>query len=101
MSKALKKIDFRKLGPVIALIVLVLFVTALNPSFIRLSNLFNLLRQVSINALLAFGMTFVIITSGIDLSVGSILALSSALTAGMIASGIPSSLAIIFGLLIG
>ncbi|MCH6264502.1 ABC transporter permease subunit, partial [Neobacillus citreus] len=53
------------------------------------------------NALIAFGMTFVILTGGIDLSVGSILALGSALTAGMIVSGFDPILAIIIGCLLG
>ncbi|GAB2500358.1 ribose ABC transporter permease RbsC [Alkalibacterium psychrotolerans] len=92
---------YRKLGPLVALIVLMLIVTVLNVNFIRPANLLNLLRQVSVNALIAFGMTFVIITGGIDLSVGSTLALSSALTAGIIALGVPSPLAILAGLLIG
>ena len=59
-----------KLGPLLALIVLVILVTIVNPNFIAPTNLLNLLRQVSTNALIAFGMTFVIITGGIDLSVG-------------------------------
>lgn len=100
MSKKIS-FDLKKLGPTLALLALIIFVTILNPSFIRLGNILNLLRQVSVNALIAFGMTFVIITAGIDLSVGSILALSSALTAGMIMSGIPTSLALILGVLIG
>lgn len=90
-----------KLGPFLALIVLVIFVTVLNPSFISATNILNLLRQVSTNALIAFGMTFVIITGGIDLSVGSTLALSSALTAGMIVSGLDPVLAMIAGVAIG
>lgn len=100
-----KKFDYKevitKLGPLLALIVLVIFVTFLNPSFISGTNLLNLLRQVSTNALIAFGMTFVIITGGIDLSVGSTLALSSALTAGMIVSGLDPLLAMIIGVGIG
>lgn len=100
-----KKFDYKevvtKLGPLLALIVLVVFVTFLNPSFISATNLLNLLRQVSTNALIAFGMTFVIITGGIDLSVGSTLALSSALTAGMIVSGLDPVLAMIVGVGIG
>lgn len=91
----------RKLGPLLALLVLVVLVTILNPNFIRPTNLLNLLRQVSINALLAFGMTFVIVTAGIDLSVGSILALSGVLSAGLIASGLPPILGIIAGLIVG
>lgn len=90
-----------KLGPLLALIVLVIFVTVLNPSFISGTNILNLLRQVSTNALIAFGMTFVIITGGIDLSVGSTLALSSALTAGLIVGGFDPILAMIVGVLLG
>ena len=76
-------------------------VTFLNTNFISPTNLLNLLRQVSVNALIAFGMTFVIITGGIDLSVGSTLALSGALTAGILAAGVPPIVAIFAGLLIG
>ncbi|MBC1433800.1 ribose ABC transporter permease [Listeria rocourtiae] len=89
------------LGPVLALIVLIVVVTALNPSFMTTDNLLNLLRQVSINALIAFGMSFVILTGGIDLSVGSTLALSGALTAGIIASGISPLIAMCLGMLLG
>lgn len=63
--------------------------------------MFNVLRQISINALIAFGMTFVILTGGIDLSVGSIFALSSAIAAGLMASGTDTFLAIMVGLLAG
>lgn len=90
-----------KLGPLLALIALVIAVTVLNPSFLSPSNLLNLLRQVAANGFIAFGMTFVILTGGIDLSVGSTLALSSALTAGLMANGVSSVLAILIGLLSG
>ena len=72
------KAILKKSGSIIGLIVLFVVISCLNSSFIDPSNLKNLLRQVSINALISFGMTFVILTGGIDLSVGSILALSSA-----------------------
>ncbi|AVD57298.1 MULTISPECIES: ABC transporter permease subunit [Heyndrickxia] len=91
----------QKLGPLLAFILLFIVVAILNPSFIAPLNLLNLLRQVSINALIAFGMTFVILTGGIDLSVGSTLALSSALMAGMIVSGLDPILAIIVSAFIG
>ena len=58
-------------------------------------------RQVSINALIAFGMTFVILTGGIDLSVGSILALSSAFVANMMVAGFDPILSIIIGVALG
>ncbi|MBM7687523.1 ribose ABC transporter permease [Enterococcus ureilyticus] len=96
-----KKIALGSLGPLLALVALVIVVTVLNPSFITPNNLLNLLRQVSINALIAFGMSFVILTGGIDLSVGSTLALSGALTAGLIANGISPILAMLFGMILG
>lgn len=66
------KAILKKSGSIIGLIVLFVVISCLNSSFIDPSNLKNLLRQVSINALISFGMTFVILTGGIDLSVGSI-----------------------------
>lgn len=92
---------FQKIAPFIGLIAIIAIITILNPGFLAVSNLMNVLRQVSINALIAFGMTFVILTGGIDLSVGSILALTGALTAGMMASGIDPIFAMLVGLLLG
>lgn len=91
----------QKLGPVLALLVLVVAVSVMNMSFLAPSNLLNLLRQVSINALIAFGMTFVILTGGIDLSVGSILALSGAISAYMIQAGVSPAISIAIGMLTG
>ncbi|GAA0485655.1 ribose ABC transporter permease [Salinibacillus aidingensis] len=90
-----------KLGPMIGLILLILVLAFTSDDFFTLDNILNVLRQVSINALIAFGMTFVILTGGIDLSVGSILALAGALTAGMLASGVDPILAILLGVLSG
>ncbi|AJC95058.1 ribose ABC transporter permease [Staphylococcus hyicus] len=90
-----------KLIPFLGLILLITMISILNPAFLDLSNLLNLLRQISINGLIAFGMTFVILTGGIDLSVGSILALSSAFIALLITSGVDPILAIIIGVVIG
>jgi ribose transport system permease protein len=92
---------FSQIGPLIGLIVITILLTFLSDSFFTVNNLLNLLRQISINALIAFGMTFVVLTAGIDLSVGSLLALGSALTAGLLASGMDPLLAIFLGLLIG
>ncbi|MCM3726331.1 ribose ABC transporter permease RbsC [Neobacillus cucumis] len=91
----------QKLGPLLGLIILFVIISVLNPSFLEPLNILNLLRQVAINALIAFGMTFVILTGGIDLSVGAILALASALTAGIIVSGLDPILAIIIGCILG
>ncbi|KYG59722.1 ABC transporter permease subunit [Planococcus maritimus] len=92
---------FQKIAPFIGLILIIVIITAINPSFLSMSNILNVLRQVSINALIAFGMTFVILTGGIDLSVGSILALTGAVTAGMMASGVDPILAMLLGLFLG
>lgn len=91
----------REMGPLIGLILLFLVIAVLNDSFVEPSNLRNLLRQVSINALISFGMTFVILTGGIDLSVGSILALSSALMASFIVKGMNPEVAIFTAVIIG
>ncbi|MBN6885691.1 ribose transport system permease protein [Cytobacillus horneckiae] len=102
MSKLTKGLgSLQKLGPVLGLLLIIIILAIMSPNFSTTENIFNVLRQVSINALIAFGMTFVILTGGIDLSVGSILALASALTAGMLASGMDPILAVLLGLLAG
>jgi ribose transport system permease protein len=93
--------DVKKLGPLIGFLLLCIVLSVLSDNFLTVDNWLNILRQVSINALIAFGMTFVILTGGIDLSVGSVLALSSAITAGMMANGMEGWTAIIIGLLAG
>src|SRR5690625_4279592 len=93
--------NLAKLGPLIGLVFIIIVLSFLSDSFFTVDNILNLLRQISINALIAFGMTFVILTAGIDLSVGSLLALGSALTAGLLASGMDPMLAVFIGLLIG
>jgi len=91
----------QKIGPLIGLLLIVIIISIMSPNFLTLNNLLNVLRQVSINALIAFGMTFVILTGGIDLSVGSILALTGAVTAGLMAGGMDPLLAMFLGLLLG
>ena len=96
--KALSQ-KFSSLTTMIALIVLMIIITCINPNFMTANNLLNLLLQVTANGFIAFGMTFVILTSGIDLSVGAILALSSAVSAGFIAQGMPLPLAVVCALI--
>ncbi|MFC5559221.1 ribose ABC transporter permease [Ureibacillus thermophilus] len=104
MTKSSKEI-ISKLGPLIGLILLIIVVSIMNPSFLTISNIFNVLRQVSISAIIAFGMTFVILTGGIDLSVGSTLALTGAVAASLLAGGIDPiismGVALILGLILG
>ena len=82
-----KKEILDKYRSLIALALLVVVVSILSPSFLTTKNIFNVLRQTSVNAIIAAGMTFVILTGGIDLSVGSILAISGAVCASMLVSG--------------
>ncbi|MED4582921.1 ABC transporter permease subunit [Brevibacillus choshinensis] len=91
----------QRMGPLLGLALIVIVLSIINSDFLTISNIFNVLRQISINALIAFGMTFVILTGGIDLSVGSMLALASAITAGLMASGMDTWLAVLIGLLAG
>jgi len=99
--KAYLKNNMAILGPLAGLIIFSIILGLISDNFFTLGNMLNLLRQVSVNALIAFGMTFVILTAGIDLSVGSTLALGSALTAGLLTSGMDPILAVLIGLLIG
>src|SRR5699024_8033565 len=91
----------QKIGPFIVLLLIIIVISIMRPNFLTINNLLNVLRQVSINAYISFGMTFVILTGGIYLSVGCILALTGAVTAGMLASGMDPILAMGLGLLLG
>jgi ribose transport system permease protein len=91
----------QRMGPMLGLGVIIIILSVISSDFFSVGNLLNVLRQISINALIAFGMTFVILTGGIDLSVGSILALSGAITAGMISGGVDVWFAVFAGLLAG
>jgi ribose transport system permease protein len=73
----------------------------INPRFATIGNIVTVLRQTSINAVIATGMTFAILTGGIDLSVGSVLGFCGALAAYMVSSGIGVGLTLITALLIG
>ncbi len=91
----------QNLGTLIALIILILFVSVMNPTFLQPTNLLNLLRQLIINGFIALGMTFVILTGGIDLSVGSTLAITSAVFAGLLQSGMNTLVAIVIAIILG
>ena len=97
----MKKIDISKFQSLIGLIVFSVIVAFINSRFMTTSNILNILRQTSINAVIATGMTFVILTGGIDLSVGSILGFSGAVAAMMLASGVNSIIAIPVALIVG
>ena len=85
----------------IALILLVAAMTVFADGFATGSNLLNLLRQATFNGLIAFGMTLVILSDGIDLSVGSVFALSAIICAELIMSGMNTVLAVALSLAAG
>jgi len=85
----------------IGLVILIAAVSFASPDFLEVGNLLNVLRQTSINAVIAMGGTFVILTAGIDLSVGSVLALTGAFAASLIAGGHGLAIAIPVALLAG
>jgi putative xylitol transport system permease protein len=75
-------------GILIVFLVLVLLLSLVTPNFLRTRNILNVLRQTSINGLLSLGMTFVILTGGIDLSVGSVLAFAGIVSASFASDAI-------------
>lgn len=88
--------------PLVGLVVVSCLMGLASDNFFSVSNIFNVLRQVSIVAVLAVGMTFVILTGGIDLSVGAVMALVGTLAAGLIVnSGLPAGVALPLGVGLG
>ncbi len=88
-------------GAFIALVLLVVVISVISPEFRTVGNFLNLLRQATFNGLIAFGMTCVILSDGIDLSVGSTLALSAVICAKLIMEGLPAILAMLISLIAG
>lgn len=90
-----------KYKSLIGLLILCIVISFITPRFLTIPNIKNIFTQVSVNAIIAIGMTFVILTGGIDLSVGSILAVSGAIAASIIKTTGNIYLAIIVALAIG
>ncbi|HWR43858.1 ABC transporter permease subunit [Sporomusa sp.] len=91
----------RKMGPLLGLLLISLALALLSDRFLTVNNLLNVTRQVSLNAIISVGMTLVILTGGIDLSVGSIVAMAGSITAGLMSAGQGMGTAIIAGIAIG
>jgi ribose/xylose/arabinose/galactoside ABC-type transport system permease subunit len=99
------KVDVKRVlknyGILIAFLAVCAILAVLSPVFLTKSNILNIVKQSSVFGIMAVGMTFVILTGGIDLSVGSILALAGAVAAGLLKAGAPLSLVILASLGIG
>lgn len=88
MNLIISKEKLYKLQSLIALFVLCIIISILSDKFLTIANGWNVLRQISVNICISVGMTLVVLTAGIDLSVGSVLALCGAITAGLLKNGI-------------
>ena len=102
----MEMINFKKIfkmygGILIGLIALIAIFSFLSPSFREFNNILNIILQVSIIAISAFGMTFALIIAGIDLSIGSTIALSGTIAALLMSLNVPFTLAVGICLLIG
>ncbi|MFR5732982.1 MAG: ABC transporter permease [Clostridium sp.] len=86
---------------VLILLVICVFATILSPSFLSVTNLFNVFKQITVAGIVGCGMTFVILTGGIDLSAGSILGLSGVLASGVLASTGNTAVAVAVSLTVG
>ena len=91
----------QRYGLVVSFLLLCLVLSLLSDRFLTVGNLTNVLRQSTINLIIAIGMTYVILTAGIDLSVGAVLALSTVVTADLLQRGIPILPTLLLGLLLG
>lgn len=92
---------FNQLGMLIILALLIVVMSVIAPNFTDSSNILNVLKQSSITAILAAGMTVVILTGGIDLSVGSTLALSGVISVLLSNSGVPVVFSMFAGAAVG
>ena len=104
MKSALEKINWTikrtgiQIGALLGLLLLVLALTISTDTFMTIGNLTNVVRQISINAIIAFGMTFVILIGGIDLSVGSIAAVSGLIGVYLANLGLNAALVVLLSL---
>ena len=99
-KKLLKEYN-REFGLVVALILMVALFGTLNPLYVSMGNITDIIDQTTIYGLMALGMTFIIIGGAIDLSVGSILAFIGVVVAKMAVAGINPFICIVAGVIIG
>lgn len=96
-----RQIDWSSAGILGVLLFMIILFSVMNPNFSTARNVGNILRQISIVGICAVGMTAVVLTAGIDLSVGSVIGLSAVIGAMLMSSGVPIWLSIIVVLVIG
>jgi len=99
-SRKLRELS-QRFGLVLSFLLLCAALALLSDRFLTVNNGVNILRQSTINGIISVGMTFVILTAGIDLSVGATLALSTVVTADLLQKGVPVPVAVLAGLGLG
>ena len=100
-SRAILSAFLKRFGLLLVYLVLIIGLSMLSNRFLTSSNQINILRQATINGIISVGMTLVILTAGIDLSVGSVLALSAVIGADLLKRGIPVPAAVLAALGVG
>lgn len=92
---------FNKIGVYIIIFIEIILFTVASSNFLTTTNVMNILRQVSIIGILSVGMTYVILTGGIDLSVGGVMAVSGVIAAKLMISGYPIVISCLAAILVG
>jgi ribose transport system permease protein len=100
-TTAASPVSVRDLGTLIGLVLIFAAFAFIAPEFLNAQNFVNILQQSAINACVAVGMTIVIISGGIDLSVGPVAALSAVVAATLMVKGLPPSVGFVVGVLVG
>ncbi len=93
--------QMKESGIIIPTVIMIVFIQLINPAFLSFANIINVLRSTGFTLITAIGMTFVLVSGGLDLSVGSVLAVGGVITGMSLQAGISIVVAIILGLLAG
>jgi ribose/xylose/arabinose/galactoside ABC-type transport system permease subunit len=96
-----RTVNIQQWGIILVLITLIVIMGIISPVFLSARNIRNIMQQVSVIGILAMGSTVVMISGGIDLSIGSIVSVAAVVMGTMIKANFPPELAIVVGLLIG
>ena len=101
LSSGVRRLFKRKeMGTLIPLLAIVIITSILNPIFLNLDNIVDLLRNISYTLIVAIGMTYMIISGNLDLSVGSIITLGGMATGFCLVHGVPVALSILMGIIV-
>lgn len=94
------EINLKSFGLIFVILGIVIIMSFISPVFMTQKNIINIIRQISINGIIAVGMTFVILTGGIDLSVGSVVAMTSVIIGYLLGIEVPWIIACTVGVLV-